>query len=383
MNNKIIVFRIVTSNYCVSTHLKNTLFRLPDNLQFIVIGDNVEIFSIEYPSVKFINIPLKRNFNLIFDLISLFKLALLIMKYKPKVVHSLMTKAGLYTAIVAFALNVEIRVHTFTGQVWATRTGAIRYVLKLVDKIICRLNTNCFSDSKSQSEFLFDNGIFVNRRIIPYFLNGSISGVDVDKFKFENLINDRNEILEKYKIKPDQFVLGYIARKSIDKGCIDMLNIFSKVLDKITQKKVILFFIGPDESNGELSKYFDSNPRIKNYLIELGFVNNHYQLLSACDLLCLPSHREGFGSIVIDAAAIGVPTVGYKIPGLIDSISDNYSGILVPFGNIDNFVDEIVDFISDTKKVKQMSINARKYVVEYFNANLVNQSMFDFYLNGK
>jgi glycosyltransferase involved in cell wall biosynthesis len=294
-----------------------------------------------------------------------------------------MTKAGLYTAIVAFALNVEIRVHTFTGQVWATRTGAIRYVLKLVDKIICRLNTNCFSDSKSQSEFLFDNGIFVNRRIIPYFLNGSISGVDVDKFKFENLINDRNEILEKYKIKPDQFVLGYIARKSIDKGCIDMLNIFSKVLDKITQKKVILFFIGPDESNGELSKYFDSNPRIKNYLIELGFVNNHYQLLSACDLLCLPSHREGFGSIVIDAAAIGVPTVGYKIPGLIDSISDNYSGILVPFGNIDNFVDEIVDFISDTKKVKQMSINARKYVVEYFNANLVNQSMFDFYLNGK
>jgi glycosyltransferase involved in cell wall biosynthesis len=99
--------------------------------------------------------------------------------------------------------------------------------------------------------------------------------------------------------------------------------------------------------------------------------------------MCLPSHREGFGSIVIDAAAIGVPTVGYRIPGLIDSISDNYSGILVPFGNIESFVNEIVELISNTVKLKEMSINSRKYVEEKFDANLVNQSMFDFYIHGK
>lgn len=69
MKDKLIIFRVVTSNYCVSTHLKNTLLRLPDNFHFFVIGDDVEIFSSEYPSVKFINLPLKRNFNLIFDVI--------------------------------------------------------------------------------------------------------------------------------------------------------------------------------------------------------------------------------------------------------------------------------------------------------------------------
>ena len=53
--------------------------------------------------------------------------------------------------------------------------------------------------------------------------------------------------------------------------------------------------------------------------------------------MCLPSHREGFGSIVIDAASLGVPTIGYNIPGLVDSISDDYSGILVPFKDIDSF----------------------------------------------
>lgn len=383
MKDKLIIFRVVTSNYCVSTHLKNTLLRLPDNFHFFVIGDDVEIFSSEYPSVKFINLPLKRNFNLIFDVISIFKLAILIIKYRPKVVHSLMTKAGLYSAILSYVLDVQTRVHTFTGQVWATRTGVIRFMLKLVDKIICRLNTNCFSDSKSQSEFLFENGISINKKVIPYFLNGSISGVDIDKYKYENLINERNEIFDKYKIEKDQFILGYIARKSIDKGCIDMLNIFSKILDKLPNKNIRLFFIGPDESNGEVQNFFISNSRIKNYIIELGFVNNHYQLLSACNLLCLPSHREGFGSIVIDAAAIGVPAVGYKIPGLVDSISDNYSGVLVPFGNIDIFVDKIAELVSDTMKIKEFSVNARNYVVENFDANLINQMMFDFYLNGK
>jgi|LauGreDrversion4_2_1035121.scaffolds.fasta_scaffold00235_6 glycosyltransferase involved in cell wall biosynthesis len=382
MSNKIVIFRIVTSNYCVSTHLKNTLLRVPDNLQFVVIGENVEIFRTDFPSVIFHDIPLKRNLNFLNDIISIFKIGYLIFKFKPKVVHSLMTKAGLYTAIISFILRVDIRVHTFTGQIWATRTGIIRFLLKTVDRIICYLNTNCFTDSNSQSEFLLENGISFNAKLIPYFFNGSISGVDIHKFNYENLLNERKEISNNLQIKEDHFILGYIARKSIDKGCIDMLKIFSKILNKSLNKKIKLLFIGPDESNGKLSKYFESNPYIRDSIIELGFVNNHYKYLSICNLMCLPSHREGFGSIVIDAAAIGVPTIGYKIPGLIDSISDNYSGKLVPFADIDQFVDEAIELINNSKKLDEMSINARKFVVENFDANLVNQEMFDFYING-
>jgi glycosyltransferase involved in cell wall biosynthesis len=383
MSNKIVIFRIVTSNYCVSTHLKNTLLRVPDNLQFVVIGENVEIFRTDYPSVIFYDIPLKRNLNFLNDFISIFKIVYLIFKFKPKVVHSLMTKAGLYTAIISFILRVDIRVHTFTGQIWATRSGIIRFLLKTVDKIICYLNTNCFTDSNSQSEFLFENGISLNCKLIPYFLNGSISGVDIHKFKYNNLINEKQKILKQLHIEDNQFILGYIARKSIDKGCIDMLKIFSHILIKSNNKKIKLLFIGPDESNGLLSNYYKSNPLIKNNIIDLGFVNNHYNYLSICNLMCLPSHREGFGSIVIDAAAIGVPTIGYKIPGLIDSISDNYSGKLVPFGNVELFTEIVIDFINNSKKLKQFSINARKYVEERFDADLLNQEMFNFYINGK
>jgi glycosyltransferase involved in cell wall biosynthesis len=194
---------------------------------------------------------------------------------------------------------------------------------------------------------------------------------------------EKKKLLNLYHIEDNQFILGYIARKSIDKGCIDMLKIFSQILIKTNNKKIKLLFIGPDESNGLLSNYYKSNPLIKNNIIDLGFVNNHYNYLSICNLMCLPSHREGFGSIVIDAAAIGVPTIGYKIPGLIDSISDNYSGKLVPFGNVELFTEIVIDFINNSKKLKQFSINARKYVEERFDADLLNQEMFNFYINGK
>jgi glycosyltransferase involved in cell wall biosynthesis len=376
-----IVFRIVTSNYCVSTHLKNTLLRIPHNIKLIVLGDNVEIFSNEYKNVIFIDIPLKRNFHLIFDVYSIFLISLYILKYRPNVIHSLMTKAGFYGSILSFIFNIRVRVHTFTGQVWANSSGIKKVLLKIVDKIICALNTHCFTDSKSQSEFLYVNGISHKGKVIPYILNGSISGVDLVEFNPKKLNVEKITIKNNLKINDDDFVIGYIARKSVEKGSIDMLEIFCGVLKKIQNRKVKLLFIGPDESNGLLEAFFKKNPQIKNYIIELGFVNHHHHYISVCNLMCLPSHREGFGSIVIDSAAMGVPTIGYKIPGLVDSISSNFSGELIPFLDIDYFTEVIIDLINDNDRILQMSKNARIYASKFFCADKVNEELFKFYLN--
>ena len=380
-NSNIIVFRIVTSNYCVSTHLRNTLLRIPDNLQVFVLGDNVEIFSKEFNNVRFLDIPLKRNFNFLKDLHSLFLISFYILKYRPKVVHSLMTKAGFYSSILSLILNVKVRVHTFTGQIWANSHGSKRFFLKSIDKIICSFNTHCFTDSKSQSGYLFDNGILHNGKVIPYFLNGSISGVDLVEFNPDKLFNKRSVILNEYEINQNDFVIGYIARKSVAKGCIDMLEIFYDVVKKMKGINVKLFFIGPDESNGLLAKFYQSHPEIKYSIIDLGFVNNHHHFISACNLMCLPSHREGFGSIVIDSAAMGVPTIGYEIPGLIDSISSNYSGVLVPFLDKDTFTETVIELIHNRDMLLEMSKNARIFAHDYFDADKVNSEIHKFYFN--
>jgi hypothetical protein len=127
------------------------------------------------------------------------------------------------------------------------------------NKLICYLNSDCITDSKSQSEFLYLNGIKKNSGQLNFLLKGSLSGVDLGRFNQKDNSIAINDLRVSLGFKNSDFILGYIARKSLDKGCMDMLNVFGIVLNSFPAVK--LLFIGPDESNGLLTKFFDENPK--------------------------------------------------------------------------------------------------------------------------
>ena len=371
------IIRVVTANYCVPAHLHNTLLRIPDGYQIYIIGDNVTAYKRVYEKVVFVDIPIRRNFSFFYDLYAFFYLAFLFIKIKPDVVHSLMTKAGLFASIAGRLTGVKIRLHTFTGQVWAFKKGLSRQVLKFVDKLICYLNTECLTDSPSQSNYLFLNGIGKKSEPIRCLVRGSLSGVDLARFNRERLSKIHLELRIKLGIKETDFVLGYIARKSLDKGCLDILKIYLKI--RQSNSNVKLIFIGPDESNGYISAFFNANPILKEAVINIGFVHNHEDYLGICSILCLPSYREGFGSIVIDAAALGITTVGYEIPGLVDSVVKDLTGKLVECGDMNAFVKEIEYFISNPNVLIEYSRRSREIAVSYFDADLLNEALYKVY----
>jgi glycosyltransferase involved in cell wall biosynthesis len=371
------IARVVTSNYCIPAHLHNTLVRIPENYQYYVLGDNVTKYSENYKNVIFIDVPIPRDFSFFKDFYSFFSLAYNLFKIKPDIIHSIMTKAGVFSSILGKILFVNIRIHTFTGQVWVYKKGIVRNFYIFIDKLICYLNSDCITDSKSQSEFLYLNGIKKNSGQLNFLLKGSLSGVDLGRFNLKDNSIAINDLRVSLGFKNSDFILGYIARKSLDKGCMDMLNVFGIVLNSFPAVK--LLFIGPDESNGLLTKFFDENPNILKNVVNLGFVHNHENYLGLINLLCLPSYREGFGSIVIDAAAMSVPTVGYQIPGLVDSIVNSLTGKLVSCGNVSDFANEVIMFIRDSQLLFQFSLNAKEYAVNYFNADLLNKELYNYY----
>ena len=140
-----------------------------------------------------------------------------------------------------------------------------------------------------------------------------------------------------------------------------------------------MIFIGPDESNGYISAFFNANPILKEAVINIGFVHNHEDYLGICSILCLPSYREGFGSIVIDAAALGITTVGYEIPGLVDSVVKDLTGKLVECGDMNAFVKEIEYFISNPNVLIEYSRRSREIAVSYFDADLLNEALYKVY----
>lgn len=286
-----------------------------------------------------------------------------------------MPKAGLLSSIAGFITFVPVRIHTFTGQVWATMTGNSKSFYRFIDKIILKLCTKCLTDSPSQSTFLANNGLLDKGKPISYLGEGSLSGVELKRFDI-NLIKDRNILRTKLGIGENDFVYVFLARKSLTKGIKELFESFAKVAHLPNVK---LLFIGPDESNGYLSELYARFQNLSDKIISLETVKETEKYLAISDVLCLPSSSEGFGSIVIEAAALGIPTVGFEIVGLTDSIAHNNTGILVPYKDVGKFSEAMLDLYNNSIKLNEMKFKANERVVKYFSADAVFCFQKEFY----
>ena len=370
---KIKVVRVITASYVVPWHLANTLTRMTDDFEVCVVGQGVSKFQEAFPHVKWVNINIDRKLNPVNDLLAVINLCSFLWNYKPDIVHSIMPKAGLLTAFSGLFCRIPIRIHTFTGQVWATERGLRRTIHYLADKLINSLNTICLTDSPSQSAFLYEHKITNAGKPLPVLLKGSLSGVDITRFNNQSLVDQGNRLRESLKLKKSDFVFAFIARKSHDKGAIDILNAFSQVVSLKPDAK--LLFIGPDESDREIERLRNENSDMFNNVFEFDLVDNHEVYLAVANILCLPSYREGFGTIVIDAAAMGVPSIGSNISGLRDAIEDGKTGRLFPAGNVGGLVEIMLDAIENPDKYNKMGLAARARVNANFTADLLYNAL--------
>lgn len=378
MIKKLKVVRVVTASYVVPWHLNNTLKRMSVDFDVVVVGQNVSANRDLYPSIQFIDIDINRKFSVLKDFIALISLFRFLRAFQPDIVHSIMPKAGLLTAIAGFLARVPVRMHTFTGQTWATQSGLSRYFFYAIDKLINFLNQRCLTDSFSQSEFLFKNQISYQNQALPVLSKGSLSGVDVTRFNKQGLLSEANLLKTSLSLTEKNIILSFIARKTRDKGAIDMLQAFALLPNH--DHHIKLLFVGPDE-DGEIANLRATQPELFLNVINVDHVNNHEVYLAITDILCLPSHREGFGSIVIDAAAISVPTIGSRIPGLVDSIADGETGILFEFGNNSEFVQKLQQLIDDQMLRQKMGNAAKLRVDQYFSADVLYSDLKDFYIS--
>lgn len=375
---KLKVVRVVTASYVVPWHLANTLKRVPADFEVSVVGQDVSSCQDTYPDVRWVDIDLNRKINLYSDVLALISLCRFFISCKPDIVHSIMPKAGLLTAIAGFFCRVPVRIHTFTGQIWVNKSGPARMFYYWLDRLINSLNTICLTDSPSQSEFLLANKISHSGSALPVLSKGSLSGVDMARFNLPALSEEVGNLRKKLGLVESDFVFAYIARKTRDKGAVDVLRAFAAVAGKHPNAR--LLFVGPDESVGEIESFLKSNPQLLDNVINVGKVENHELYLAISDVLCLPSYREGFGSIVIDAAALGVPAIGSNIPGLVDSIEDGKTGILFPAGDVDVLAGIMTDFLESPGKYEKMGLSAKARVEALFTADLLYESLKSLYL---
>ena len=378
-NKKVIMF-------CVSSPFALNHFLLPHIMRIVVDFDihicvNSSLYPVD-PTLKKIatiyNIPIQRKISIIKDFIALMTMIRIFLRVRPFLVQSITHKAGLLAMLASWLCMITNRWHTFTGQYWENKYGLYRHLLKNADRVISFFASKLFADSYSQVSFLKSEKIIFTKNI-TVLGDGSIAGVDTEKFNFQ--IEKRNLLRRKFNICETKVIFLFVGRLAKEKGVFDLSYAYERLLSaKKGTHNSELWFVGPDDQSiidqlkavnfhaKEKVKFFAETTNPENYMI-------------AADVLCLPSYREGFGSVVIEAAGCGIPTIGYMTNGLTDSIINDSTGILVNYKSIEAFSDAMLELLINHNKRFSLGRNARKRVLEKFNRKKITSIYKDLIFN--
>lgn len=314
-------------------------------------------------SIEIIDIPIARKMAPLSDLKCLIKLIFLFQKTQYDLLITVVPKAGLLGMLAGAFSKIPVRLHIFQGEVWANLKGFKRYLFRRCDKIVASLATHLLAVSQSEMHFLISEKI-VRHSKISVLGKGSIGGVDLDRFSPNEKV--RQEIRQEFDIPSDATVMIFIGRLVADKGIHELLEAYRRCA--YTQSNFWLLLVGPDEE-GELARL--NLGEFKNRVKRLAYTSEPEKYLAAADFLCLPSHREGFGVVIIEAAALGLPAIASNIYGISDAVLDRVTGLLFETQNIDDLQKSIQMLLSDSSLRRTLGLAAYENVKSRYDSKEV------------
>lgn len=366
---------VVTSEITATAFLVDQIRSTASQYQVCVaLNTNDPSFLDAYGiSAEVVPFPIERRIHPFADLKALIILWRLFRSRRFDLVHSVTPKAGLLAMLAGFLAGVPRRVHVFTGQVWVTRTGFARLTLKWIDKLLAALATHIWVDSPSQRDFLLAERV-VSADKSTVLAKGSISGVDPQRFRPDGAASAaiRSELV----IPPDGVLFLYVGRLNRDKGIIELAAAFAALCRQRDDGWFIL--VGPDEER--------LRPRIEqlchacyNRLRMVDYSDRPERFMAAADVFCLPSYREGFGSVIIEAAACGVPAIASRIYGVTDAVVDGMTGILYAPGNVDALTAAMARLAADPQLRRTLGEAARARALADFPMTTLTSALLGFY----
>ena len=327
----------------------------------------------EREGVKTIAVPMHREISPLNDLKSLWGLIKVLRKEKPTMVHSMTPKAGLLSMMAAWVCRVPVRLHTFTGLVFPTSTGLKQKILIFTDRLTCACATHIVPEGEGVKNDLINYKITKKpMKVLGY---GNVRGIDLKRFDPE--LPEVKAEAEKIR-KEDVLTFIFIGRLVGDKGINELVEAFKVVHEKFPATRLIL--VGRLEPNLDplLPVTLEEIDR-NNAILTTGEVKDVRPWLLASDALVFPSYREGFPNVVIEAGAMGLPSIVTDINGSREIIIEGENGTIVPSKNEQALERAMEKFIDSTESTKAMSDKARKLIADRFDQTFVRKCLKDYY----
>jgi glycosyltransferase involved in cell wall biosynthesis len=272
-------------------------------------------------------VPMSRRVSPVADVISLMRLVRTFRLLRPDVVHGHTPKGGLLAMVAATISRVPVRVYHVHGLAFETAVGRRRLLLQATERIACRLADCVFFVSRSVLAVAENEGILQSGRG-RVLAAGSINGVDaLEQFDPQRHLVQGRSIRDAFRIPVDAVVIGYVGRVVRDKGLVELASAWRTL--RIDGSTLNLMIVGPAEEQDAVPAEVMAELAADPHVHLVGWVDDPAPYFAAVDVLVLPSHREGFGLVAIEAAAMKIPVVATRITGIVDAVVDGETGVLV------------------------------------------------------
>lgn len=314
-------------------------------------------------------VPMKRHISPISDLVSLVRLIGVFMKERPWVVHSMTPKAGLLCMMAACLTRVPVRVHTFTGLVWPTATGLKRRLLMMTDKITCACATHVIPEGKGVMDDLRSGGI--THKPMRVLGHGNVKGVDMEHFdpaRFEP--HDSRGV----------FTFLFVGRIVGDKGINELVEAFARLHEELPNTRLMMvgnYETELDPVSQDTRRLIDAMDSIETPGTKRG--DDLVRAYAEADCFVMPSYREGFPNVVLEAGAMGLPSVVTDINGSREIVENGKNGLVVPPRDATSLYDAMRLMATDSEARQRMAREARPMIASRFERGYVQQCQIEFY----
>ena len=375
MAQNIKIIRSTTIPTSLYTLCEGILKELSEKYEVVALsspGKEIPVIA-ECEGVRTITVPMERHISIKKDIISLWRLIKVFCSEKPTMVHSMTPKAGMLCMLAAWITRVPVRVHTFTGLVFPTSTGLKRKILMLTDSITCACATHIIPEGEGVKNDLINNGITKKpMRVLGY---GNVRGVDMERF------SRRPEVMKlSESIRDDAlFTFLFVGRIVRDKGINELCQAMDRLSGFVPARLILVgrYEETLDPISDESREIIDKNPSIE--YVGSKFGDELLAYYAAADCFVFPSYREGFPNTVLEAGAMGLPSIVTDINGSREIIRQDENGVIIPSKNVNALFDAMLNVVRDKVARERMAGNARRMVAERFEQGFVRQCLFDFY----
>ncbi len=362
--------------FFITTTIPSTFVFFRDNLRFLneqfdvcaISSEKKQLHQIgEREGIRTALIPMKREISLFDDFISFLNFIKLFIKERPDIVHGNTPKAAMLSMLAAKLTGVKVRIYVCHGLRFEGATGLMRKLLIKMEQLTCSCASRVLCVSKGvQSTLVNENIVDAEKALVIH--HGSAGGLNLELFS--NNIQVENHIRIELGISPDAFVFIFVGRLVRDKGLNELISAFSNLQEEFDKLHLIL--VG--EEDGLLDPISSTTRSQINNLSKIhkvGWQKDIRPYLATADAFVFPSYREGFGMVLLEAGAMGLPSITTDISGCNEIILDGINGEIIPPKDAVALLVKMHEWVTDNKKIAKMSQNARELVATRFERNLV------------